>query len=237
MAHRFDDRPLAVEGRNCWRRARAHRVAFLVDAAAYYAAFASAVARAERSILIVGWDVHGGIRLHRDGRGDLPDRLGDLLVAVLDRRPELHANVLDWDFAMIYALEREPLPVVGRAWARHPRLHFRLDGTHPLGGSHHEKLVVIDDAVAFIGGFDLAACRWDTPEHRATDPRRVDPGYRHYAPFHDVQLAVDGPVAAALGELARRRWHRATGVELAPPPAPVSDAWPPGLRPDLTDVP
>jgi phosphatidylserine/phosphatidylglycerophosphate/cardiolipin synthase-like enzyme/uncharacterized membrane protein YdjX (TVP38/TMEM64 family) len=237
MAHRFDDRPLAVVGRNCWRRARAHRVAFLVDAAAYYAAFASAVARAERSILVVGWDVHGDIRLRRDGRSELPDRLGDLLVAVLDRRPGLHANVLDWDFAMIYALEREPLPLVGRAWARHPRLHFRLDGSHPLGGSHHQKLVVIDDAVAFIGGLDLAACRWDTPEHRTEDPRRVDPGYRHYAPFHDVQLAVDGPVAATLGDLARSRWYRATGVELAPPPAPASDAWPPGLRPDLTDVP
>jgi hypothetical protein len=55
-------------------------------------------------------------------------------------------------------------------------VHFRLDDDHPVGASHHQKLVVVDDRVAFVGGIDLAAARWDTPEHRAYDPRRRDPG-------------------------------------------------------------
>lgn len=35
--------------------------------------------------------------------------------------------------------------------------------------AHHEKLVVVDQAVAFLGGLDLAYGRWDTPEYRLTD--------------------------------------------------------------------
>uniref|UniRef100_A0A6I8NTK7 Phospholipase n=1 Tax=Ornithorhynchus anatinus TaxID=9258 RepID=A0A6I8NTK7_ORNAN len=35
--------------------------------------------------------------------------------------------------------------------------------------AHHEKLVVIDQSVAFIGGIDLAYGRWDDNEHRLTD--------------------------------------------------------------------
>jgi hypothetical protein len=66
MAPRLEGRLIAVEGRNCWRRAHARRTAFLIDGAAYFAAFADAAAVAERSLFILGWDIHGGIRLRRD---------------------------------------------------------------------------------------------------------------------------------------------------------------------------
>src|SRR5581483_1567414 len=223
---------ITVEGRNCWRRAHARRVAFLVDGEAYFRNVAEAAERARHAIRIVGWDINSGIRLRRDGTPSEP--LGAFLASLLARRPDLHVNVLDWDFAMIYALEREPVPLVGRTWPNHPRLHFHFDGNHPPGASHHQKIVVIDDAVAFVGGFDLAACRWDTSEHAAVDSRRSDPGYAHYAPFHDVQMMVDGDAAAALGELVRDRWFRATGSRI--PPVAAGDVWPPALAPDVTDV-
>ncbi|XP_028972148.2 phospholipase D1 isoform X3 [Esox lucius] len=35
--------------------------------------------------------------------------------------------------------------------------------------AHHEKIVVIDQSVAFVGGIDLAYGRWDDREHRLTD--------------------------------------------------------------------
>src|SRR5690349_7467202 len=108
MAPRFEGSRIAADGRSCWRHAHARRVAFLVDGAAYFAAFADAAERARRSLLILGWDISGGIRLRRDAaRHGLPDALGELLIALLDRRPDLHVNILSWDFAMIYALERE----------------------------------------------------------------------------------------------------------------------------------
>ena len=42
--------------------------------------------------------------------------------------------------------------------------------------SHHEKIVVIDQRTAFLGGLDLCYGRWDTPEHPLVDlPKREDP--------------------------------------------------------------
>lgn len=227
---------IAVEGRNCWKRAHAGRAAVLVDAADYFAVLASALERARRSILLVGWDLHSRLRLHRDGTPrDLPDELGDFLEALVEQRPELQIRILIWDFAMIYAFERELVPVFRLPWRTSKRIRFELDDEHPLGASHHQKLVVIDDRVAFGGGIDLAASRWDTPEHRAEDSRRIDAWGNPYGPFHDVQMVVDGEAAQALGELARERWRRATG-EMLEPVTSTLDPWPEELEPQFRDV-
>ena len=192
--------------------------------------------RAEHSILILGWDIASRVWLRRDGaRRSQHDELGPLLHEVLSRRKKLHVHILSWDFAMIYLLEREFLPIFKLPWRAHRRLHFFLDGNHPSGGSHHQKVVVVDDSVAFSGGFDLTNHRWDTPEHKTGEPRRVNPGGIPYEPFHDVQVAVSGEAAAALGDLARERWRRATGTSISPPPS-NSDSWPRHLSPDLEDV-
>ena len=136
------------------------------------------------------------------------DRLGEFLHDLLIRRRDLHIYVLTWDFHMIYWSEREWwLP---SNLAAHRRLHFVKDAAHPLGASHHQKVVVIDDALAFVGGLDFAQCRWDSPRHHASHPARMLQDKRPCRPFHDVQLMVNGPVAAALGELARDRWKHAT---------------------------
>lgn len=230
--------PIAVEGVSCWRRARAHRLTFLVDAQAYFAAFKAALERAERQVLILGWDFHRQTRLVPDAQGpDAGLELADFLHRLVHDRPELEVRILDWDFAMLYVLEREPLPRLQLDWYRRNRLRRHLDGDHPTGASHHQKVVVVDDAVAFTGGLDLTIRRWDTREHAAVDPRRVDPAGKPYEPFHDVQVLVDGPLAAALGDLARERWRRATGERLAHPPRKGrADPWPPHAAADLTEV-
>ena len=169
-----EDRIL-VEWSNCWRIAPANRAAFLIDGASYFTAFRSAVERARHSILSVGWDFHSRVQLLHDPEAE--DRLvylGDVLNALVSDRKTLHAHILCWDFAMIYGLERELLPLFKFDWKTHRQLHFRLDGKHPVRASHHQKIVVVDDAVAFVGGIDLTKCRWDTQEHLANDPRRVD---------------------------------------------------------------
>jgi phosphatidylserine/phosphatidylglycerophosphate/cardiolipin synthase-like enzyme/uncharacterized membrane protein YdjX (TVP38/TMEM64 family) len=137
---------------------------------------------------------------------------------------------------MVFALEREPLPTLKLGWRTHRRVHFRLDKQHPVGASHHQKIVVIDDALAFVGGIDLAIRRWDTPAHYPSDPRRVDPRGQPYPPVHDVQMAVDGEAAAALGELVRERWWRATGRRLDVTLQPRNDPWPRSLTPDLENA-
>jgi phosphatidylserine/phosphatidylglycerophosphate/cardiolipin synthase-like enzyme len=162
----------------------------------------------------------------------------------VERQPALHIRVLNWDYAMLYALEREWMLARKPGRPRNKRLHFRTDARHPVGASHHQKIVVIDDQLAFVGGLDLTRCRWDTPEHAPDNPLRRDPDDKPYAPFHDVQAMVDGDVARALGDLARRRWTLAGYAEraearsprLEPSQAAASELWPDGFEPDLRDL-
>jgi phospholipase D1/2 len=228
---------ILAEGRNCWRIAQAQRAAFLIDGDAYFAAFVAAAEQAQESIFIIGWDVDSRVRLTSDGDGRmLPGELGHFLNALVSQRQRLHVYILNWDFSVLFALEREPLPMLKLGLRTHRRVHFRLDGNHPIGASHHQKIVVVDDAVAFVGGIDLAIRRWDRPDHCADDPRRVDPAGQPYPPVHDIQMAVDGQAAAALGELARERWRRATGQRIAAIHEGKSDPWPRLLTPDVEHV-
>jgi phospholipase D1/2 len=229
-------RPILEVGRNCWRIEPATRVAFLVDAENYFAAFAEAVERARSSVLIVGWDFNGGTELWHGSRpSELPSRLAAFLAQVVRRRRSLHVHVLDWDFPMLYAMERELLPAYRFAWRMPRRFHFRLDPCHPVGGAHHQKIVVVDDRIAFVGGMDIAMGRWDSTEHRADDPRRRDPKGSPFPPVHDVQMLVEGPVAAAIGDLVRERWRCASGRRLRPV-RKAGDPWPPSVEPELHDV-
>jgi uncharacterized membrane protein YdjX (TVP38/TMEM64 family)/phosphatidylserine/phosphatidylglycerophosphate/cardiolipin synthase-like enzyme len=122
-------------------------------------------------------------------------------------------------------------------WLSHKRIHFCLDGEHPIGASQHQKVVVIDDAVAFSGGFDVSKWRWDTSEHLPENKLRIDPEGKPYQPFHDVQMVVDGEAASALAELVRQRWERACGeLPLQVDRHRVHDPWPIGVTPDFKDI-
>jgi phosphatidylserine/phosphatidylglycerophosphate/cardiolipin synthase-like enzyme/uncharacterized membrane protein YdjX (TVP38/TMEM64 family) len=221
-------------GANCCTVARAQRVAFLVDAEAYFQAFVDAAERAERSIIVLAWDFDSQTTLCFDERNACTKRLGDFLNSLVRRRKSLHVNVLDWDYPMLYATDRELPPIYGLGWKPHRRVHFRFDNTHPFSGSHHQKIVVVDDRLAFVGGLDLTSKRWDTPEHRPDDPRRMA-GDKPYPPFHDTMIAVDGEAARALAAIARRRWKKATGKDI-PPAGASGDPWPDSLAPAVTEV-
>ncbi|MFT3925332.1 MAG: VTT domain-containing protein [Myxococcales bacterium] len=224
-----------VPGRTCSACLHADRVALLVDAAAYFSALRAAILQAEHTVYIVGWDVDTRTVLDPNPADGLPGTLLEFLNQVLDERPKLRIFVLAWDFSVIYALERELLPSYKFGSMAHPRLSYALDGRHQLGAAHHQKMVVIDDGLAFCGGIDLTIRRWDTTLHAPADPNRKDPSGAPYAPMHDVQLAVSGAAAEGLGELVRRRWQRATGQPL-PKPRARGMRWLPQVQPDLLDV-
>ena len=94
---------IAVAGRNCWRVVRAHRLAFLIDAQAYFRCFKAAALRARHSILIVGWDVNSRTKLEfpDDARPDVPNELGPFLNFLVCRRQGLEIRVLNWDSPLI----------------------------------------------------------------------------------------------------------------------------------------
>jgi len=265
--HQPDDpaRAFRLEpGRNCWRVEHARRFAVLVDGEAYFAALRRSLIRAQRCIAISAWDLHSRLQLVRAGDDDdqgpssgdeLPTVLGELLLALLERNQALEVYILLWDYAPIYALEREPLLFGDAPWGNgrwgdgpaHPRLHFIQDDCHPLAASQHQKIVAIDGAIAWCGGFDLSKWRWDTSVHASEDERRCDPDGEPYPPFHDLQVLVDGDAAAGLMDLFRARWQRAGGSDLAAfsdPDDPAgsgvhrvsgSDPWPPGVEVLLRD--
>ncbi|MGY1742073.1 MULTISPECIES: phospholipase D-like domain-containing protein [unclassified Blastococcus] len=228
---------LLIPGETCWRIERADRHAVFVDAADYFAALKRAVRSARRRVLFIGWDFDPRIRLDpRAGGRGRDDRLGRVLEAAVRGNPELEVGVLQWDLGMAYALARGLAPIVLLNRRTPDRLTFTVDTHHPVGGAHHQKIVVVDDCLAFAGGIDVTADRWDTPEHRDRERFRVRPRtHRPTMPWHDVTSLVTGPAARAIGDLARERWESATGERLEPVPD-VEACWPEGVEPFLTDV-
>jgi phosphatidylserine/phosphatidylglycerophosphate/cardiolipin synthase-like enzyme/uncharacterized membrane protein YdjX (TVP38/TMEM64 family) len=220
---------LLEQGVTCWRVARAERAILLIDGAAYFNALRRALLGARLTVHIVGWDIRSDISL--DPPGDAPP-LRKFLRHLLAERPALHIRMLIWDWPLFYSLDREPLPQLQFGVARTRRLDLVLDANHPPAACHHEKFVVIDGRLAFCGGIDLSAGRWDRSEHRPVEPGRGRIGRTPRAPFHDCMLMVEGEPAGALDELVRARWQRATGEALQPPRGDDrSSCWPDGIEP------
>jgi phosphatidylserine/phosphatidylglycerophosphate/cardiolipin synthase-like enzyme len=224
-------------GRNCWRVAHAERAAPLIDGATYFAHLETALRNAQRSILIIGWDFDGSIRLRPDASPDESPPLGPLLRSLVEERPELQIRILVWSIAVVHAPGAPGPLIFGADWQNHPRLQVRLDKHHPLYAAHHQKIVSIDDSLAFVGGMDLTVRRWDTSQHTCDDPVRLRDDGSTYDPVHDIQMVVDGQAARSVAEIACDRWRIATGEELQPAPVARNDPWPSGLSPDFKAVP
>jgi phospholipase D1/2 len=225
-------------GRNCWRVARADRFRCVQDAADYFALVRRALLAARQTVFILGWDILASVDLlpNVTDAEDGPTRLDELLAFIARRRPRLRCYILIWDYAAVYALERDPLSRWRLGWRMPRHVRFRFDDRHPVGGSHHQKVVVVDDRLAFCGGIDVTGHRWDTSAHRVDEVARVTAVGEPYTPYHEVQGMVSGAAAASLGELARDRW-RALGLKRLPPlRTSPDDLWPSDVPADLTDV-
>ncbi|MGE5094784.1 MAG: VTT domain-containing protein [Betaproteobacteria bacterium] len=220
---------------NCCAVAHAPRATVFIDGEAYFDAFARAAELAEESIIILAWDFHSRTVLRYDEHGNPALMLGDFLNDLVRRKPRLHIRILDWDYPMLFGTDREFPPIYGLEWKPHRHIDFRFDDTHPLAGSHHQKIVTIDDRLAFVGGLDLTNGRWDTPMHAPGDPRRTFAG-EPYPPFHDMMMALDGEAAAALAKIARERWHAATGENIGAAGG-QGDRWPDEFPVHFRDVP
>ena len=224
---------LFAPGENCHVVADFSRFALLIDGAAYFTALEEALSQAQRRIVIIGWDFNSQLKL-RPERGDESPELGDFLCALAEAKPELEIYVLIWRNSIFYGANVDiPLPLTSR-WSDHPRIHFKLDDAHPLGACHHQKIVCIDDSLAFTGGIDLTQGRWDNPHHQPDHPLRVKMDGGPYRPVHDVQAVIDGTAAKVIAGIAAERW-RTAGCEPWPPLASIKTPWPQGVAPLLTD--
>ncbi|MFV0624782.1 phospholipase D-like domain-containing protein [Sphingomonas sp. ac-8] len=227
--------PALEPGRNCWRIEKASRAAVVVDADAYFRLARAAMRKAEQQLLLIGWDFDGRIKLVTEEEDEAPARVGSFLEWLVEAQRGLHVHILRWDTGALKALFRGTTVLTLLRWMAHPRITAKLDAFHPPAASHHQKIVVIDDCVAFCGGIDMTADRWDTSGHRADEPARIEPDGTPYGPWHDATTALAGPVAKALGELCRTRWELAGGGTL-PEPSETAPSWPDELEAQFTDV-
>ena len=222
-------------GTNCWRVERADKVAVIIDACDYYRVIRDAMLQAKHRILIIGWDFDPRIKLDRTDEANTDETLGGFLLDLAHSKPDVAIKILKWDFGALKTLFRGSAIAWIAKLAMTKSITFKLDGAHPKGCSHHQKIVVIDDTFAVCGGIDMTGDRWDRPAHDDDDPDRRRPNGKPYGPWHDATSAVTGPVAGALGDLARSRWEWATGETLEPIKG-AETIWPHGLDANLTGV-
>lgn len=229
-------------GRNCWRVEQAERLSVIVDGADYFRMLREVLIKAERLIMLVGWDFDFEIEMlpgesDKDGYAPdgLPNQIGPFLDALVDRRKGLDIYLLKWSGGALIA-PGGILPAMRVKFLTPEQIHLAFDGRHPIGACHHQKLVSVDDSIAFCGGIDMTAGRWDTQEHRSGDPNRISRDGEVMQPWHDVTTIMTGPAATAISQLCRDRWKRANDAEMEEKFQPGASRWSKELEPDFRDV-
>lgn len=212
-------RPLLVPGQTCATLVTSTSAGLLIDGRDFFRAVYDACSQAERTIFMAGWQFASDVELLR---GDdvcdpaYPSSFLDFLRELCEHKPALEVYLLPWDSSAVFAFEREPLQRLKFRRKGHPRIHWRMDNSHPPGASHHQKLIVIDRSLAFVGGMDLCTSRWDDRQHCAAKKERCTHG-RPDGPYHDVQAYVTGEAVDVLGRWFAWRWQQATSEELTLP--------------------
>ncbi|MXO92984.1 phospholipase [Erythrobacter arachoides] len=215
----------------------------VIDGEDYFDLIQQAMLKAEKRILLIGWDFDTRIHLSRGRRWwqkgwtrEYPARLGSFILWLARHRPKLEIRIIKWHVEMLQFAFRGSMIADLVRWWRNDRIDFKFDTKHPVGCSHHQKIVVIDEDFAVCGGIDLTAARWDTREHTEGDRRRRRPGGKAYKPWHDVTMMIEGEAAAELERLGRARWARAGGPKLSVPVTSAESAWPDNLEAHFEDV-
>ena len=230
---------LLSSGTTSWKTANAPRAALLIDMEAYFDAAMDAMRHAKHSVHLLNWAFEPDTFFHPgpDCTGKEADRIGNFLVD-LAQSGEIDVRVLCWKSAMPVAATQHFFPFADRKKFSGTKVKFVLDGKLPIGACHHQKMIVVDDALAFCGGGDIGPDRWDTPQHLDDDPRREKTrrDNKDFDSRHEVMGLVDGEAASVLGELFRDRWRRATGETLQACPPVKAPRWPSPIPPAFHDI-
>jgi len=208
---------ILAPGRNAWQLEPVTQAGVLVDACDYYRAFYQAMSGAEKYALLAGWQFDSDVRLLRgdDATGaPWPVELLLFMEALCRERPSLHVYVLAWDYSVVYTLEREWMQSLKFDYGQSERIRYVLDGKHPVGASHHQKLVVIDGRLAFVGGADICDGRWDDRRHASVNAERVNRHGDPYKPYHEVIAFVRGGAVGRLEQVFRERRRRSEAARL-----------------------
>ena len=178
------------------------QVKWLIDGKDYMSAVADAIESARHEIFITDWQIHPYVHLKRPDTGvtSLDWRLDKLLIRKADENVRIYI-LLYWetklamDLGSSFAMTvlKHPNIVI----LRHPDWSTIFTHTSTLlRWSHHEKLVVVDRSIAFVGGIDLCFGRWDTSAHPLVDNH----------PHHPIALETEGETNVEQSKGQYCRW-------------------------------
>ena len=179
----------------------------LIDGSEALPRMAEDMAAAKSHVHLTGWFLSPELALSRE---EEPLVVRTLLAQLADR---VDVRVLLWKGAPLPAFRpsRGDVRKMERALTRHSKIKSALDSCAGASHSHHEKTIVIDDRIAFVGGIDLTldgGDPYDTPNHRA----------RGGIGWHDAAVRIEGPAVRDVAEHFRLRWQSAA-LETLPRPA------------------
>jgi phosphatidylserine/phosphatidylglycerophosphate/cardiolipin synthase-like enzyme len=205
--HALDARPGTWAGGDP-RPRPGNEVEPLVDGAAALPAVARAIDGARSHVHLAGWYFSPSFQLEERGRS-----LRELLAETAER---VDVRLLAWAGAPLplFHPDRKEVRETFEKLTGGTRIRYALDARERPLHCHHEKLVIVDGELAFVGGIDLttlAGDRFDTSEH----PARGAHGW------HDVTARLRGPAVADVAAHFALRWREVTGEALPqsqPPP-------------------
>src|ERR1700733_11164765 len=186
----------------------------LIDGEQALPRIAEALEGARSHVHIAGWHVTPQFGLTRDPHAA---RLRDLLAELAER---VEVRVLLWGGSPLplFTPDRAAVRKVREELIRDSRVRCELDVHERPMHCHHEKLVIVDDEVAFVGGIDLTSLggdRFDSSDHLM----------RGRLGWHDASSRVSGPAVADVAAHFAARWREVTGEQVpqTPSPAPTGD--------------
>ncbi len=186
------------------------RAEVLIDGAAVLSAIAEAIRGARHSVHLTGWHVAAGFELER---GEPASPVGTVLAEAAER---VDVRMLVWAGAPVplFHPTRQEVERDVRELVRGTRIRCERDPREHPFHCHHEKTLVVDGEVAFVGGVDLTTAggdRFDSPAHPAR--RRLG--------WHDAAVCLHGPAVADVDTHFTMRWGEVTGERLPPAPPPA----------------